>query len=652
MWRIAGVFAVLIAIVVASLASDPAQQHADFTFINRGDLSTLDLQKMSWMQDLRMARLLSEGLTRKDIFDPEYRVVPAAAERWEVSPDGRTYRFRLRPSACWSNGAPLRADDFVYAWRRALLPEIGCDYVAQYQLIKGAKAFFDWRLKRLEEIAAMPDGPQRRAEAAGLWAATEQRFAETVGVRSLEEGRVLEVELERPTPYFLDLCAFAVFFPVYPPLVSQYEHADPQTGRLDSQPGWTKAGVNITNGPFVLEAWRFKRDVRLKKSPTYWNRDAIAIDSVTMLGVEDGNAQVLAFTTGSVDWVSDVTPAYRRDMLEQKRAFYDEVRRAHQAWAAAPSPKGSEPPDVDAMIAQGLDPVLIDSRLPHDPRKNIHAFPAFGTYFFNFNCLPKLRDGRDNPFFDPRVRRAFAMTVDKQRIVRDIRGVGEPATSTLIPAGAIPGYASPKGLPFDPERARALLAEAGYPGGKGFPGVEVLVNKEGGHDVIAQAMAKDWHDHLGVSVSLAVREIKVFRNDLKQQNFMISRAGWFGDYGDPTTFLEINRDGDGNNDRKYKSERYESLLNAARDEADPAKRLAILSEAERVIVEEDLPLIPIYQYVQMYLFDPDKISGISSHIRQEQNLFLIDRLGDGKGPDTMKHLPPKPRADSAARQSS
>lgn len=609
----------LLGLLVAMLALDRPAPRADFAFINRGDVSTLDLATMSWMQDLRVARIVYEGLTKNDIFTDNYEIKPGVAERWEVSPDQRTYTFYLRENARWSNGSPVTAQDFVFSWRRALLPDVAGDYIKLFALIEGGKAFIDWRTAELGAFAARTDlttTRERQAAADELWQRTQAKFEELVGVRAID-SRTLRVTLERPTPFFLDLTSFAVFYPTYPPLVQAHTRIDPTTGAVKTRPEWTKPDVLVTNGPFRLVTWRFKRDMRFEQNPYYWDRASLNVRTIAIPSIQDGNAQVMAFLTGAVDWVSDVTPPYRAEMLRGKQEFYREHWDEYQS-----------------LLAQGLDSVEIDRRLPPDPRNRISAFPAFGTYWYNFNCLPRLRDGRVNPFADARVRRAFAMALDKRGIVENVRRTGEPVADTIIPRGALAGYASPKGLGYDPEAARALLAEAGYPDGKGLPVIEILFNKEGGHDLIAQAVAKDWERNLGVSVLLQMKEIKVFREDLKQANYMVSRAGWFGDYGDPTTFLDLSETGNGNNDRKYSNPRFDAMLKQAREEADPAKRLAILSEAERLLVEEDFPKVPIFHYVQIYLFDPHKLTGISSHPRQEQNMYKVDVLGDGIGAET------------------
>lgn len=626
-------FLLLLGVVAFSVLSDRPAPRADLTFINRGDLNTLDPQRMSWMQDLRVARLLYEGLVQNDVLSEDFGIIPAVAESWTVSADGLVYTFTLRDNARWTNAQPVTSRDFLFSWRRAMLPDLASDYVNMFLLIRGGQDFYNWREAELDAFAerTFASDTEQRQAAEELWERTKARFDETVGVDA-SDPLTLRIELERPVPYFLDLCAFAVFYPVYGPLVEQYERPDPRTARLIRRPGWTKPGVLVSNGPYELTRWRFKRDTRLEANEHWWNRDSLAVETIDIPSINDPNASVLAYQTGTVDWVSDVTAPYRGDMLDDKADFYAE-----------------HADEVARLRAMGLDQFEVDRRLPDDRRKLIHAIPAFGTYFYNFNCKPLLPDGRPNPFADARVRRAFAMCVDKAAIAREVRRLGEPVAHTLIPPGSIGGYQSPRGLknigdaPTDAEReqiaaeARALLQQAGFP--DGFV-VELLFNKDSGHDLIGQALAKNWQEYLGVQTSLQQKEIKIFREDLKNKQYMTSRAGWYGDYGDPTTFLDICYSTDGNNDRAYNSPAYDALLDQAGREMDPVKRLALLSEAERIMVEEDLPLIPLFTYANVQMFDPAKVTGLTAHPRSTVNLFLVDILGDGKGPDEPRPMRP------------
>lgn len=619
MARLLALIAILAAFLLAFTLVDRPLPRADFVFINRGELSTLDPAIISWQQDNRIARIVSEGLTRSDNFAHNFEPTPAAAESWEWSPDKRTVTFHIRADARWSNGEPVTAQDFVFSWRRSMLPDLAGDYMKLYEFIEGGREFIAWRsaaLAAFQQRTDFADDAARVAGADALWNDTVKKFDELVRCTALDT-HTLRVTLVRPTPYFLDLTAFPPMYPVYPPLVKAHESVDPRTGMLRSRPDWTKPPQCVTNGPFVMTVWRFKRDMRFEKNPHYWNHDSVAIDSISVPSIQDPSTTVLAFQTGAVDWLSDVVPGYRDRILTEKLAFYDEHK------------------DELARLREQFprDPVEVDRRLPKDPRNTLSVFPAFGTYFYNFNCLPTLRDGRANPLADARVRRALAMSIDREAVAHDIRRIGEPAASTLIPRGSIAGYESPAGLPHDPEKARALLAEAGFPGGKGLMPISILFNTEGEHALIAQSVAKDWERELGVQTRLEQVEIKVFRERLKNGDYMVSRAGWFGDYGDPTTFLNINKTGDGNNDRKFNNPAFDELLAHAEEQPDAASRMHMLADAERMLLEDEAPLAPIFQYVQIIMFDPHKITGISSHPRMEQQLSRIDILGDGKGTD-------------------
>ncbi len=621
----------LITLVAVSVLSDRPQPRADLVFINATDVNTLDPQRMSWMQDLRTARLLYQGLVQNDVLSDDFAIIPGVAQSWSISDDGRTYTFDLRNDAKWSNGQPVTAEDFRYSWRRAMLPDLVSDYVKMFMNIQGAQAFYDWRQQQLTAFSEreFESAADQQSAAYELWEETKDQFDQLVAFKALDE-HTLQVTLERPVPYFLELCAFAVFSPVYEPLVSQYERPDPQTARLMRKPGWTKPNVLISNGPFHLTQWRMKRDMRMEKNEHFWDKDSIAIDSILIPSITDPNAGVLAYQTGALDWISDVTAPYRGDMVAQKLEYLQEHSEL-----------------VEQYRQEGHDQFSIDRMLPADPRAHTHAVSSFGTYFYNFNCKPNLPDGQPNPFADARVRRAFAMCVDKRTVADEIRRLGEPTASTLIPPGSIGGYTSPKGIPnigdaqSETQRnqiiteAKALLTAADFP--DEFI-VSLSFNKDAGHDLIAQAIAKSWQKHLEVKTDLIQNELKIFREDLKDKQYMTARAGWFGDYGDPTTFLNINYSSDGNNDRAYNNPVYDDLLDQAATELDPVKRMDLLSEAERIIMEEDLPMIPIFHYATIYMFDPHKVTGLSTHPRTKQNAFLIDVLSDDKGPNEPKPM--------------
>ena len=282
MLKLLGPFLLLLAMGGASVLSDRPAPRADFAFCNAADATTLDFARMSWMQDLRIARLLFEGLTRNDVLSREFRPVPAVAERWEVSPDARTYTFHLRPGLRWSNGEPLRAEDFRFSWRRLMLPDFAADYTGFFMAIEGAPEFFAFRKEQLRDAAtrlpAIADRAARAREAGALWEAAQRKFDELVGLSAPDE-RTLVVRLRRPVPYFLDFTSFQIFYPVYPPLVRAHEQVDPGTGAILIDADWTKPPNLVGNGAFTLRTWKFKREMRFERNPHYWNQSEVRVDT-------------------------------------------------------------------------------------------------------------------------------------------------------------------------------------------------------------------------------------------------------------------------------------------------------------------------------------------------------------------------------------
>lgn len=609
------ILAILVAITFAVLAFDRPLPRAELNLINGTEFITLDPQRTTYAHDIRLNYAIYETLTRWNTYS-DFEIIPGLAQHWSVSDDGLEYTFHLDPNGRWSNGSPVLAEHFVYSWRRALYPDTAADYSNLFFVIEGAEDFFHWRARQLDEYTALTDeqkiarfpdiarqpglnNSERLARAAqALRQESIDHFNNTVGIRAIDDY-TLHIRLERPTAYFLDLCAFAPFAPCYPPLVERFATLETSTGRIQQAYDWTKPPLLITNGPYVPTDWQFKRGMFLERNPHFRIPNFAKSATVRIIPINDPNTAVLAFQTGLADFHTDVRVDYIADMLAQKE--------------------------------QGL---------------NDYAQPisTFGTYYWNFNCREFLSDGRRNPFHDPRVRRAFAMTVDKHAIMMVATRAGEKSASVFIPPGSIPGFNSPQGLPYDIPRARREFNEAGWfigddglarnAQGDLFPTVRMLYSTGSYNGAVALALGQMWRQHLGVRAEFDAKETKAYRADLQRQNFMLARGGWFGDYGDPTTFLALHRTGDGNNNSAHSDPYFDDLLNQADNERDPEKRMRILEEAERYTMEETLPILPIFHYNWYFLYkspedaqgrpNPGGLRGMSSHPRNVQYLWLLE----------------------------
>lgn len=543
---------------------------ADFTFISGVEHNDFDPQRMSWSHDVRLAHCLYDTLVRLDFGDMS--IHPATAERWDVSEDGRTYTFHLRADAKWSDGKPVTAGDFVAAWRRAMLPDLAADYTQLMFHIEGAQAFFERRQEQLDAFArirgsAGGDASTASDAAAAMWRMTRDEFDRTVGLRAIDD-RTLEVRLTAPTPYFLELCAFATFMPVPRHVVEKDLRFNPETGAiLDDGTYWSDPERLVTNGPYRLEMRRFRVGSLLRANDHYYDRAAMANETVKELVITTEAAALGAYERGDADFYADIPTgsATAADLLAQQR------------------------PDA-------------------------HAQTMAGTYFYNFNCLPKLPDGRENPLADARVRRALSLAIDREALVNRVTRIGQPVARSYVPPGVIKGYEPPTdaGVLLDVEEARRLLAEAGYDNPAALTGLSILYNTDAAHHTIAQAVQEMWRQNLGVVVTLEPQELRAFRDRLKSQRYSIARASWFGDYPDPTTFLEKMTTGDGNNDCRWSNAEFDGLIERAKTIADPAERMRTLQDAERVLLEEQ-PMALLFQYVNVYLYDETRVRGLESN---------------------------------------
>lgn len=564
---------ILVAALLASLAFERPSPPADLT-TGVISIETIDPQVAQATDDIRLIYAMFEGLTT---FDPmTFTVIPGQAARWDVSDDGTVYTFHLRPDLKWSDGTPLTTEDFRYAWRVGMMPDTAPPYAEFLYFIKGGHEFANWALEELKRVQAIADPAERRAAARQRLADSERKFDEIVGVKVIDR-QTIQVTTARPLPYFLEIVACWPLFPLPKHVLEKVSAIDPSTLMLRRDQQWTRPGrepeTMIVNGPYRLVSWRFKRELYFEANEHYSDTANVDARTLRIINYQTTESMFNAYASGTLD-----------------------IMFGAQALKFCPS--------------------LIEAQ-QRGERDDVFAVDNFGTYYYAFNCRPTLPDGRANPFADPRVRKAFALSADKRALVEQVTRLRQTVADVFIPAGSIAGYDSPGGLGYDPERARQLLAEAGYPEGRGLPTIEISYNTGGGHEDAAQALGRMWARALGVKVSFEAQEWKVFLDRRQRGQFMIARSGWSGDYGDPTTFLDLFRIGNGHNDPGYHNPAYDRLLDEAAATTGEA-RMNLLERAEAMVVRQDLPILPLYHYQMINLHDEKKITNVSEHPRQIQ----------------------------------
>ncbi|MDB6125543.1 MAG: oligopeptide transport system substrate-binding protein [Pedosphaera sp.] len=335
---------------------------------------------------------------------------------------------------------------------------------------------------------------------------------------------------------------------------------------------WLMARPLPTSGAYDLVAWRINDKIRLKKNPRYWDAANTKTELVDFLPIGSPTTALNLYETGGADivWDKDLVPVELLDVLLKRPDF--------------------------------------------------HVSPILGTYFLRFNVNRK-------PFNDVRVRQAMALAINKERITSKLTKAGEQPAENYTPPG-IARYHAPKGLGYDPEKARKLLAQAGYPGGKGFPRFEYMFNAAAGgaakiHAKIAVELQQMWHDELGIDMELRQVEWKVYLANASKIAYDMCRASWIGDYNDADTFLNMFMTGNGNNRTGWSNARYDELIRAADRENDLAKREKLFQEAETILIRDENPIIPLYFYVGFSYFDTNSIKGIYPNILDTHPLNAI-----------------------------
>lgn len=484
----------------------------ELTFNLGSDLKTLDPALNQAVDGGIVLENLFEGLYKPD---DKFKPVPGIAESYDLSDDQTVYTFHLRKDAKWTNGDPVTAGDFEYAWKRVLDPATAAEYSYQMMYLVGAEEYNK---------------------------SGSEEDKEKVGVKAIDDY-TLEVKLTSPCAYFLDLTSFPCYFPVNKKVVE---------GNKD----WSaKAETYVSNGPFKLTSYKIKDSLTLEKNDTYYGKDQVTLDKLNIKCVAEPTSAWANYKAGQFDMIYQVP--------------------------AAEVPAGKENGDVT-------------------------IYPQLGTYYYSLNVSDKAKDVNPDvakALSDVKVRKALNLAIDREAIVNNVTKGGQIPATSFVPTG-IPDaegkdfknkdYFPAKG---DVEQAKKLLEEAGYPNGQGFPTLTMLINPEGDHSLIAQAVQDMWKNNLGINVEIQSQEWKVFQQTRVDKNYEVARDGWVGDYNDPMTFMDLLESGSGLNNSGYNNPKYDELIEAAKVESDPAKRMDLMHQAEDLMME-DMPGLPIYYYTQ------------------------------------------------------
>lgn len=357
-----------------------------------------------------------------------------------------------------------------------------------------------------------------------------------VGARAVDD-LTLEITLESPTPYFLSSQMHQAWFPVHKATIEQFG-AQATRGTK-----WTRAGNLVGNGPWRLTEWRPNEYIQVVRNEHYWNRDQIQLDGIQFFSIDNQQTEERSFRAGELHMTESV-PLHKIEVYQR------------------------ENPEV---LQMGI---------------------YLGNYFYRVNTTRP-------PFQDKRIRQAFAMAVDRETLAATVCKAGERPAFAFTPPGTA-GYTSTAQMTYDPERARALLAEAGYPNGEGLPPVEILYNTSEQHQTIAEAVQSMWKRNLNADVRLLNQDWKVYLSSQDTLDYSLARAGWIADFVDPINFLECFLTEGGNNRTGYSNPEFDQRVHAAYLETDAGKRIALLQEAEAILLD-DAPLIPVYFYSYKFL---------------------------------------------------
>ncbi|MBR9671324.1 peptide ABC transporter substrate-binding protein [Bacillus cereus] len=488
------------------------------------EIPTMDTSKSTDTLGAQILGNTMEGLYR---LDKDNKPIPAAAESSTKSEDGKKYTFKLRKDAKWSNGDPVTAKDFVFAWQRLLDKNTAAEY-----------AFIAYYIKNAEAINK------------GEKPATE------LGAKAVDDY-TLEVELEKPVPYFLNLLAFPSYYPLNEKFVK--EKGDKYG---------LEADTTVYNGPFVMSSWKHEQGWQLKKNDKYWDKKTVKLEEINYSVVKEVATKVNLYDTGSIDFT----------LLSGE--FVDKYKSNKEEYG---------------------------------------EYAESSTFFLRLN---QKRNGQDTPLKSKKLREAIALSVDKKGLANVILNNGSKATDQLVPKGLATGpdgkdYQDTfkNGLKYNPKKGAAAWEEAKKELGKDQVTIELLSYDDGTAKKIADYVKDQIEKNLkGVTINT---KIQPFKQKLKletAQDYEISYAGWSPDYADPMTFIDMFESKSPYNQMSYSNPKYDEMVGKAGNElmSDAKKRWETLGKAEKLFLEEDAGLVPLYQTGRSYVMKPN-VKGIVKH---------------------------------------
>ena len=502
--------------------SKSASKNGKILTIEEGpDVETIDPALNQSADGANYITMISDNLLR---IDKDGKIAPSMAEKYEVSDDGLTWRFHLRDGLKWSDGSDFTANDFVYSWQRMVDPEVAAPYAeTMLGMVEGYK-----------DAIGNPD-------ANGNTTTTPDRTKLKV---EATDDKTFVVHMSRPTPYFDRLATFAALSPVKKDVVE----ANPDGWSLDPK-------TYVSTGPFKLTEWKQGSHILVTKNENYWNKDAVKLDGIKCLLMQDQNAAFSAYESGEASMIKDY-PVEEVTTIQKR-------------------------PDYKSSPKLGIAYIDINNDL--------------------------------DEFKDPKVREALALALDRKYMADTITaGINSPAKG-FIPDGVVDWDGSAwadnitdKSAYYDNDnfdanlaKAKELLNEAGHENGAGLPTMSYTTNDAGFNKKVAEYLQQAWKE-LGINVEVNIVEWKSFIPQRRSGNYQIARDGWVMDYNDPSNLLECAYSTNGNNSSRYKNTEYDALLDKAAHETDAKTRFGYFHQAEELLLK-DAGVIPLMYQNETYL---------------------------------------------------